>query len=123
MPSPNPAMISSAHQSDIVQGMETANILIRDLPLGVKAGLRRMAQANQRSVQEEVRQILGRAVRRSAPPEPAVSTARRIHARFAALGGVDLPATPARASWRPLPVLGASQTAAKPRAKRVRSKE
>jgi antitoxin FitA len=95
--------------------MNTASILIRDLPLDTKQGLRLMAQAHQHSMEEEARQILRAAVsraRKKLDSEPA-SIGHRIHARFAALGGLELQ-TPARETWRDLPVF-AQEPAAKPK--------
>ncbi len=79
-----------------------ASILIRDLADAVKVSLRRQARLNQRSMEEEARQILNRALLKATQPAPGASVGRRIHGRFAALGGVEL-TLPERKPMRPLP--------------------
>lgn len=64
-----------------------ASITIRNLGDGVKRALRVRAAENGRSMEEEARGILRRAFRDPAPPR---DLGRTIHARFAALGGVEL---------------------------------
>ncbi len=76
-----------------------ANITIRNLDEAVKQGLRLRAARHGRSMEDEVRHILRQAVGRPAAPE---RIGRAIHARFAALGGVDLD-LPQRDAMRPLP--------------------
>lgn len=78
------------------------SILIRDLADKVKDSLRRQARRNQRSMEEEARQILNTALLKATHPASGISMGRRIHSRFAALGGVEL-ALPAREPMRPLP--------------------
>ena len=79
-----------------------ASITIRNLDEGVKRRLRVRAAENGRSMEEEVRDILGRSV---GPPPPPKDLGRAIHARFAALGGVDLE-LPERGPMRPPPEFG-----------------
>ena len=64
-----------------------ASITIRNLDAGLKRRLRVRAAENDRSMEEEARDILRRTVGEALPPE---DLGRAIHARFAALGGVDL---------------------------------
>jgi plasmid stability protein len=63
-------------------------LTIRNIDPDVKDKLRRTAAAHGRSMEEEVRVILRNAL---AQPEAAKGLGSRVHARFAALGGVDLP--------------------------------
>jgi len=79
-----------------------ASITIRNLDDGVKRRLRVRAAENGRSMEEEARDILRRAV---AEPPPPKDLGRAIHARFAALGGVDLE-LPERGPMRPAPEFG-----------------
>jgi plasmid stability protein len=76
-----------------------ASITIRNLDKDLKRRLRVRAAEHGRSMEAEVREILRQVFRRpSAPP----NLGQAIHARFAALGGVDLP--PAQSSpMRPAP--------------------
>ncbi|MFG6083634.1 plasmid stabilization protein [Paracoccus litorisediminis] len=76
-----------------------ANITIRNLDDAVKQGLRLRAALHGRSMEDEVRHILRIAVGRSPTPNNLGSA---IHARFAALGGIDLD-LPKRDAMRPLP--------------------
>ncbi len=78
-----------------------ASITIRNLDDGVKRRLRVRAAENGRSMEEEARDVLRRAVG-EAPPK---DLGRAIHARFAALGGVDLD-LPERGPMRPPPEFG-----------------
>ncbi|MCY4396246.1 MAG: plasmid stabilization protein, partial [Rhodospirillaceae bacterium] len=64
-----------------------ASITIRNLDDGLKRRLRVRAAENGRSMEEEARDILRRTVGQAPPPK---DLGRAIHARFAALGGVDL---------------------------------
>ena len=88
--------------------MSTTSILIRDLPLETKAALQSLAQKHRHSMAEEARQILTRAAARAAKQLGSQaslaqhSVGHRIHARFKALGGIDL-AVPPRDAMRPLP--------------------
>ena len=79
-----------------------ASLTIRNLDDGVKRRLRVRAAENGRSLEEEVRDILSRSVGASPPPK---DLGRAIHARFAALGGVDLE-LPERGPMRPPPGFG-----------------
>ena len=76
-----------------------ASITIRNLDDGLKRRLRVRAAENGRSMEEEVREILRRSVGEAPPPR---DLGRAIHARFAALGGVDLE-LPERSPMRPPP--------------------
>jgi antitoxin FitA len=88
--------------------MNTTSILIRDLPLETKVALKAMAEKHQHSMAEEARQILNKAAARAvrqlgdqaALEQPSIG--HRIHARFKALGGVQLD-IPMRDSLRALP--------------------
>lgn len=88
--------------------MSTTSILIRDLPLETKAALQALAQKHQHSMAEEARQILNKAGARAAKQLASQasleqqSVGHRIHARFKALGGIDLVIAP-RDAIRPLP--------------------
>lgn len=65
-----------------------ATLTIRNLDEGTKARLRVSAARHGRSMEAEVRAILEDAL--PAPP-PTGGLGSRIHARFAAFGGADLP--------------------------------
>ena len=67
-----------------------ASITIRNLDDGLKHRLRVRSAENGRSIEEEARDILRRTVG-EAPPSKDLG--RAIHARFAALGGVELELT------------------------------
>ncbi len=79
-----------------------ASITIRNLDDGVKRRLRVRAAENGRSMEEEARDILRRAVGEAVPPK---DLGRAIHARFAALGGVEFE-LPERGPMRQLPAFG-----------------
>lgn len=66
-----------------------AALTVRNIEPEIKDKLRRAAAAHGRSMEEEVRSILRHAL---AQPSPASGLGSRVHMRFAALGGVDLPA-------------------------------
>ncbi len=66
-----------------------AALTIRELDDTLKLQLRMRAAAHNRSMEEEARQILRAAVQGDAPP--SADLGQRIRARFAPLGGVDLP--------------------------------
>jgi plasmid stability protein len=68
-----------------------ASITIRNLDDAVKQRLRLRAAEHGRSMEEEARDILRRAVGPSVTPE---NLGARIHRRFADLGGVDLDLSP-----------------------------
>ncbi|MCY3969711.1 MAG: plasmid stabilization protein [Acidobacteria bacterium] len=69
-----------------------ASITVRNLDEGVKRRLRVRAADNGRSMEEEVRLILRKAVQRDAEPEKGLGTA--IHELFKPLGGVELELPP-----------------------------
>ena len=79
-----------------------ASITIRNLDDGLKRRLRMRAAENGRSMEEEARDILRRTVGEAPPPK---NLGRAIHARFTALGGVELE-LPARGPMRPPPKFG-----------------
>ncbi|TVR95424.1 MAG: plasmid stabilization protein [Rhodospirillales bacterium] len=64
-----------------------ASITIRNLDEDLKRRLRIRAAEHGRSMEDEARDILRRSVSTTAPPK---NLGRAIHARFAALGGIDL---------------------------------
>ena len=64
-------------------------LTIRNLEPSIKDKLRQAAAAHGRSMEEEVRTILRQVMSK---PTGELGLGSRIHARFAALGGVDLPA-------------------------------
>ena len=67
-----------------------ASILIRDIPDAIKASLKQQAALHKHSMEAEARRILQAALMPAPTAEQPMSVGRRIHARFAALGGVDL---------------------------------
>ena len=69
-----------------------ASITIRNLDEGLKSRLRVQAAIHGRSMEDEARDILRSVL--SLHPQPTPNLADTIHARFAALGGVDLPVAP-----------------------------
>lgn len=69
-----------------------ASITIRDLDEALKARLRVQAATHGRSMEEEARDILRTALNREAAPPANLAAA--IRARFAPLGGVELPEMP-----------------------------
>ena len=79
-----------------------ASITIRNLDDGLKRRLRVRAAENGRSMEEEARDILRRTVGEAPPPK---DLGRAIHARFAALVGVELE-LPERGPMRPPPEFG-----------------
>lgn len=68
-----------------------ASITIRNLDDGLKRRLRIRAAEHGRSMEEEAREILRKAIGKTAVPE---NLGEAIHRRFAALGGVDLDLPP-----------------------------
>jgi len=77
-----------------------ANITIRNLDDAVKARLRVRAAENGRSMEEEAREILRRAV--AGGDAPRRNLGRTIHDRFDAIGGAELE-LPEREPMRGLP--------------------
>lgn len=75
-----------------------ASITIRNLDEGVKQRLRMRAAEQGRSMEEEARDILRRAVGRT--PSSA-NLGEAIHERFAAVGGVELDLPPREAMPEP----------------------
>jgi len=65
-----------------------ASLTVRNINQSLKEGLRISAAANGRSMEEEVRQILKRFILNQ---KRAKGIGSRIHERFSAIGGVDLP--------------------------------
>jgi plasmid stability protein len=83
------------------------SLTIRNLDEPIEAGLRLRAAEHGCSMEEEARRILRQAVL----PQPAnEGLGSRIHRRFAALGGVDLP-IPSRSPARPSPDFSGNETA------------
>uniref|UniRef100_UPI00404743B9 FitA-like ribbon-helix-helix domain-containing protein n=1 Tax=Yoonia sp. TaxID=2212373 RepID=UPI00404743B9 len=76
-----------------------ASITIRNLDDDVKRRLRVRAAEHGRSMEEEARDILRQVV---GQPSATRNLGQAIHARFAALGGVDMPPTE-RSPMRPSP--------------------
>lgn len=68
------------------------SLLIRRLDDSIKARLRTRAARRGRSMEEEAREILKVALARA--PKSRGGLAEEIHARFAALGGFDMPSIP-----------------------------
>lgn len=76
-----------------------STILIRQLDDATKERLRVRAAQHKRSMEAEAREILRVTLTR--PARSRRSLADRIHARFAGLGGVELPKTPREAMRKP----------------------
>ena len=76
-----------------------ASITIRNLDDDVKRRLRVRAAEHGRSMEEEARDILRQVVGQPSAPR---NLGQAIHARFAALGGINLP-QPQRGPMRPIP--------------------
>jgi len=70
-------------------GRGMASITIRNLDEKIKARLRIQAAGHGRSMEDEARDILRTALARKRPHPPRLAAA--IRARFAPLGGVELP--------------------------------
>lgn len=68
-----------------------ASITIRNLDDGLKRRLRVRAAEHGRSMEEEAREILRQAV---GPSATSTNLGQTIHARFAAVGGVELELPP-----------------------------
>ncbi len=64
------------------------SLTIRNIEKSIKDSLRMSAASNGRSMEEEVRQILKKYVLQK---KSAMGIASKIHHRFAAAGGIDLP--------------------------------
>ena len=75
-----------------------ASITIRNLDDAVKQRLRMRAAEHGRSMEEEARDILRRAVGRTVP---AANLGKAIHRRFAAIGGAELDLPPREAMPEP----------------------
>ncbi|MDP1901435.1 MAG: plasmid stabilization protein [Rubrivivax sp.] len=88
-----------------------ATLTIRNLEDALKSRLRLRAAARNRSMEEEARQILRAALLE--PRSPTLDLGSRIHARFAAMGDIQLPIE-ARQPVRPPPALD-EPPAAQPR--------
>lgn len=78
--------------------LKMASITIRNLEDTLKSSLRQQAALHGCSMEEEVRQILRRAV---LPAQEESSFARRIHQRFAQLGVDELPIPERQAARQP----------------------
>ena len=76
-----------------------ASITIRNLDDDVKRRLRVRAAGHGRSMEEEARDILRQVVGQT---NTSPNLGQAIHARFAAVGGIDLPPTK-RSAMRPTP--------------------
>jgi antitoxin FitA len=76
------------------------SITIRNLDEPLKARLRMQAVTHGRSMEDEARDILRTALNKQ--PVPPVNLAAAIRARFAPIGGVELPEVP-RGPMRELP--------------------
>lgn len=72
-----------------------AVMTIRNIDDAIKSRLRVRAARHGRSMEDEARDILRSALSTETPPSRDLG--RSIHARFAAVGGVDLPDTPREA--------------------------
>ena len=66
------------------------SILIRDLSQETKDALKRRSGSHKRSMEAEARQILNSALKRYMKPEPELSFADKVRARFAGLGDIQL---------------------------------
>lgn len=96
-----------------------STLTIRDFDDALKRLLRLRAASRNRSMEEEVRQILRTAL--LAPQLPKGNLATRIRARFDGLGNVELP-TPAREAIRPPPAFNSAVPARRKAAgRRLRS--
>ena len=76
-----------------------ASIIVRRLDAGAKARLRVRAAHHGRSMEEEAREILKEALAKEKTDQR--NLAESIRARFASLGGVDLPHLPRDPMRRP----------------------
>lgn len=80
-----------------------ASITIRNLDESLKARLRIQAAIHSRSMEDEARDLLRTALNQQ--PVPPANLAAAIRARFAPLGGVEMPEVP-RESMREPPDFG-----------------
>lgn len=80
-----------------------ASIVIRKLDDSVKVRLQNLAAQHGRSMEEEAREILRCAL--ASPSKSQKDLFERIHARFAAIGGFDMPKIP-REPMREPPAFG-----------------
>jgi antitoxin FitA len=85
-----------------------ATLTIRNLDEPLKRSLRMRAASRNRSMEEEARQILRAALLEPAAPE--LDLGSRIRARFADMGGVELP-IPLREPMRDPPDFGSAANA------------
>jgi len=76
-----------------------ASLTLRNFDEALKARLRMIAAENGRSMEEEARQILQRFILQQ---RSATGIGTRISNRFAAIGGVELPAIPRSAPRHPI---------------------
>ena len=74
------------------RGVAMASLTIRNLDDGLKARLRIQAAVHDKSMEDEARDILRNAL--SIVPSGTPNLAKSIRARFASVGGVDLPEIP-----------------------------
>jgi antitoxin FitA len=87
----------------LMASVPVASITIRNLDEPLKARLRIQAAMHGRSMEDEARDILRTALNQQ--PVPPANLAAAIRARFAPLGGVELPEVP-REPMRDPPELG-----------------
>lgn len=78
-----------------------ATLTIRNIEAAVKERLRVRAAEHGHSMEAEARRILQMALTKDASRSSGRSLSERIHARFAALGGVDLEAPPREPAREP----------------------
>jgi len=83
-----------------------ASLTIRNLDDETKAQLRLQAARHGRSMEEEARTILRQAVNAPAGFSGGLGLGSRIHAHFAALGGVELDLPERTSPARPAPFSG-----------------
>lgn len=96
------AIMSYRDRTQVRTPMTMATLTIRNLDAAVKERLRVRAAEHGHSMEAEARRILQRALAREEGRSPGENFYDRIHARFAALGGVDL-ALPPRGPGREPP--------------------
>lgn len=76
----------TAHNQQMASPMST--LTIRNIEPAIKDQLRLVAAAHGRSMEEEVRTILRNVMAQGTAPTAGLGS--RIHARFRAIGGIDL---------------------------------